>query len=401
MFIARQPIFNKSLKVYGYELLFRSNRGSKSFGKASATKATATIVGGLFEFGIEEIVDGTRAFVNFDYDFILSDSIELISPEILVIEVLEDVKVDAKLVKRLEDLRNKGYKIALDDFVEDYNSYPIVPIAHIIKYDILETPLDDIKFEVNEGLRQNKILLAEKIETEKEFLKAKNMGFNLFQGYFFNKPSIISKANNKKSTMSQYIRIIDELKKEEPSYQALAEMIETDVNLAYRLMRIISNRPNEDLVYSIKKALVYMGFKEIDRWINILMLQDLAVRKPKELMKLSLVRSKFSEYISSNSKYKRRKLEVAMMCLFSNIDGILDQTMEESLHGMPLTDDIKKALINKEGVLMPIFELITEYEKGNWDKVRFISNEIEMDYEKLFKGYIKSIKWTNKILAML
>lgn len=397
MFIARQPIFNSLLKVYGYELLYRDTEKSTEFGNVSASKATAGVLGGLFEVGIEKIVDGGKAFVNCDYEFLVSDLIELIDPTKLIIEVLEDIKVDEKLIERLQELKKKGYKIALDDFVEEYDTYPIVPMADIIKYDIIATPLDSIKREVDIALCENKILLAEKIERKEEYEKAKAMGFNLFQGYFFSKPSIISKQNDKKTTKLHYARLISELKKPEPSYQNLAEIIETDVNLAYRLLRMIKNRQTDDIVDSIKRALIFMGFKEIERWINILMLQDLSIDKPMELTKLALTRSKLGEIIADRSKFKSRRYEVSMMCLFSTLDAILDQPMEKTLEGIEISKSIKQALIYKKGEIRPILNLILAYERGDWAKVQVKALEIEIDKNKLCELYLQALKWSKEI----
>lgn len=401
MYIARQPIFNKEMDIYGYELLYRSNFNSSSFGEANPTNATATILSDLFETGIDQIVDGTKAFINFDYDFILSDTIELIDPNSLVIEVLENVIVDHKLYERLRELKALGYRIALDDFAENYDEYQLVSIADIIKYDIILTPLDTIGTEIKKAREQKKIILAEKIETEEEFLKAKQMGFLLFQGYFFSKPSIISKANNKRSTQASYARLINEVKKEEPSYQVLAEVIKTDVNLAYRLMKIISTKHSEELMDSIKKALLYMGFKEIERWVNILMLRELSNEKPIELLKLSLIRTNFGEYIATNSIYKRRKSEVSMMCLFSTLDAMLDMPMKEALSEIAVTDNIKTALIHDNGELSPIWKLIRCYEIGDWENARKISNIIEFDEKRLAQGYLKALKYANDLLARI
>ncbi len=401
MYIARQPIFNKEMDIYGYELLYRSYFNASSFGEANPTNATATILSDLFETGIDQIVDGTKAFINFDYDFILSDTIELIDPNTLVIEVLENVIVDKQLYDRLKDLKAHGYKVALDDFVENYDEYQLVSIADIIKYDIIVTPLDTIGNEIKKAREQKKIILAEKIETEEEFLKAKQMGFHLFQGYFFSKPSIISKANNKKSTQASYARLINEVKKEEPSYQVLAEVIKTDVNLAYRLMKIISTKHSEELMDSIKKALLYMGFKEIERWINILMLRELSNEKPVELLRLSLVRTNFGEYIAANSIYKKRKAEVSMMCLFSTLDAMLDMPMKEALSEIAVTDNIKNALVKEDGELSPIWKLIRYYEVGDWENARVLSIIIDFDEKRLPEGYLKALKYANKILIRL
>ncbi|MGO1651314.1 EAL and HDOD domain-containing protein, partial [Senegalia sp. (in: firmicutes)] len=379
MFIARQPIFNKSLKVYGYELLYRENSDSKIFDSIDSTKATASVLGGLFENGIDDIVGDKKAFINFDYDFLMSDVLELIDPNILVIEVLEEIKADEKIIDRLKYLKNKGYEIALDDFVEKYNDYPLIPLTDIIKYDILATPLNTIKNEVKVALYENKILLAEKVETKEEFLQAKEMGFKLFQGYFFSKPSVISESNNKKTIKTQYIKIISELKKDEPSYQKIAEIIEIDINLSYRLLRITKRRESKNDFESIKKALLYMGLKEIERWINILMMQDLTIKKPKELMKTSLVRSKFCEFIAENSKYKKRKFEASMMGLMSTIDALLDKPMEDAISEISLSEDIKNALVDCKGSLSYIYNLMFSYEKGDWMNVKFYAKKLHID----------------------
>jgi len=403
MFIARQPIFSKTMEVFGYELLFRSGSDSKGFDGVSSSHATASVIGGLFEAGIDQIVDDKRAFINFDASFIGSDLPELIESHRLIIEVLEDVVVDDILIERLKDLKQKGYRIALDDFVEKYEEYPLVPLADIIKFDIMMTPLDSIKKEVIQAIRENKILLAEKIETEAEFKQAKEMGFNLFQGYFFSKPSIVgkSKSSSKATTKTQYGRIISELKKEEPSYQLLAEIIEKDVNLAYRLMRIISTRSGDDLIYSIKRALTYMGLKEIERWINILMIQDLGENKPKELMLLSLVRTKFSETIAVKAKLSKLKHEASMMGLFSTIDAMLDEDMQHALDGISLPKTIIDSLVLKEGVLMPIFNLVNAYEKGEWALAESCAYHMNLSEDALFDAYMDAVKWARETVRLM
>ncbi|TCL57214.1 EAL and modified HD-GYP domain-containing signal transduction protein [Kineothrix alysoides] len=399
MFIARQPIFNKAMKIYGYELLFRSDSSAVSFGNASSVSATATVIGGLFEQGIDQIVGKAKAFVNFDYDFIMSNNIELIEPDTLIIEVLETVEVDAALIDRIKYLKREGYQIALDDFEESYVSYPIVPLADIIKYDIMVTPLDTITSDVKQALSQKKLLLAEKIETEEEFQKAISMGFHLFQGYFFCKPKIVGSSSPKRSSKVQYSMILNELKKEEPSYDTITEIIESDVNLAYRMMRVISHKKGESAFNSIKYALVRMGLIDLERWINILMLQDISQNKPLEIMRLSLVRSRFSEYVAENSIYKERKEEVSMMCLFSTLDVLLDQPMEEALKGMLISNDIFNALVHGKGKLKPFCRLMLSYEQGDWTAVQKYAQIIEIDTEILYKGYLESIQWSSKILT--
>lgn len=402
MYIARQPIFLTNKKVYGYELLFRGSKESTGFDGASATKATASVMANLFESGIDAIVEGKKAFINFNRELLMSDLLELLSKDQLVVEVLEHVKVDELLIMRMKTLHERGYEIALDDFVETYEDYPLVPFAKIIKFDIVETPLDTLEDAVAKALGDRKILLAEKIETEEDFQRAKAMGFHLFQGYFFSKPTIVGRKNETKTTSeTQYIRIMQELKKEEPSYQILAEIIEKDVNLSYRLMRVISGRVGDDLIYSIKRALTYMGLSELERWVKVLMLQELGVDKPKELMRLSLVRSKLSELIATASNLKKAKYEASMLGLFSAIDAILDTDMEEAVKDLSISPLVITALLNQQGALLVIRQLIDAYENGQWQKIDVLAKEIHMDKEVIFQHYLASVKWAKEVMEVI
>lgn len=395
MFIARQPIFNSSMGVYGYELLYRDSETAETFEDTSAKEATSEGLGSLFEVGIDNITDGTRAFINFDQEFLLSKSIEMIQPDMLVIDVLEDVKIDETLMERLSELKAKGYRIAVADFVEDYDNYPL--ISDIVKFDIMATPLISIQNEIKSAIRQGKTILAEKIETKEEYQLAKEMGFNLFQGYFFRNPSGVVESNNKKSIKMNYIRILSELREEEPSYDKISEIIESDVNLAYRLLRIIKNSKSEDTFHSIKKSLLFMGFKEIERWIQVLMIQDLATDKPLELMNTSLIRSKFGGSLASNSNLKSRYNEIVTMLLFSTLDAILDLPMKNALEGILLSDDIRESLINEKGELRPILDIVLAYEKGEWEEVDKLSDQLEIEGELIENHYIEALKYCKGI----
>ncbi|MBF7096803.1 EAL and HDOD domain-containing protein [Alkalibacter mobilis] len=402
MYIARQPIFKTNKDVYGYELLFRLERDSSGFGGATETQATASIITSLFESGIETIVENKRAFINFNRELLELDLVELLDKNRLVIEVLENVELDPLLIERIQCLSNNGYEIALDDFVESYEEYPLVKYADIIKHDIIATPLETIEISVEKALKDRKILLAEKIETEEEFLKAKEMGFKLFQGYFFSKPSVVGQKNETITTTKiQYLRILQELDYEEPSYQKLAEIIEMDVNLAYRLLRVVSARVGDDLIYSIKRALTFMGLKELERWIKVLMIQELGVNKPKELVRISLIRSKLSELIALSSNLKKSKHEAAIMGLFSTIDAILDMDMEDALKDITLSPKVSNALVLSQGELSIIKKIIEAYEIGEWSEIDSLAKEINIEQNAIYDHYLESVKWSKEIMDMI
>lgn len=396
MYIARQPIFDREMNVYAYELLYRSSIDSVQFGNTSMTAATATVLAGLFEDGIEIITGNKKAFVNFDEEILLADHSFDMDPGKIVIEVLEGVKSSEKLISRLNEIRKKGYWIALDDFEEDYDNFPLVKQAHIIKYDLMKTPLDSLTDEVKKALSDKKILLAEKVETQEEFLKAKEMGFHLFQGYFFQKPYIIGKSENKAPSSMQYAMILSELNEEEPSYDKIAKIFESNIDLAYKVIKRAGSKHFEESVTSIKRALTYMGLKELKFWVSILMIKEVSSDKPPELVRISLIRAKFADLLSQTKVFDTQASEAFMLGMFSVIDALLDKKMEDIVKDMPFSEELKKALLGKGGKLNELLDFIKEYEHGNFEKD---SKDIMIDSRNLnivSKLYFEALRWANK-----
>jgi EAL and modified HD-GYP domain-containing signal transduction protein len=399
MFIARQPIFNAQLEVYGYELLFRLNSQSTQFGGVSSQGATAMVITGLFESGLENLIEDKIAFINFDEIFIHSEAVELIKPNRMIVEMLENIEVSNNLMERLTAIKAMGYSIALDDFAQTYQTYPLTPLADIIKYDIMVTPLDSIVDDVPTGLAQGKTLLAEKVETRDEFEKAKEMGFTLFQGYFFSKPRIAGRSFRATPTQIQYLKLMTEIHADEPSFDQLSELIEQDVTLTYRLLRLASFRAGSELINSIKFALSYIGLREFERWISILMIHDLSKDKPTELIKISLIRTRFAESLAKRAGMSEQEHDAALMGLFSILDAILDQPMNVVLAGIALPQSILDVLIKEQGILLPIYELMLAYEKGDWLLVEAVAEALKIEEYYIYHDYREAIKWANSVIG--
>ena len=398
MYIARQPIFDRNLDVYAYELLFRVEEGAKSYYGISSEIATASVLVGLFENEVERIVDDKYAFVNFDANLIKSNTIELIKPDKLVIELLEDVEIDLELVHRLLKLKQKGYKIALDDFVEDYGEYPLRKMSHIIKFDILESSLDEIYPTVKNALADGKTLLAEKVETMEVFKKAREMGFHLFQGYFFSKPNIVGKTMENNISQSQYLLLLGETKKREPSYSRLEEIISMDPEITYRLLKIASMKSRGKPIDSIRNALNYMGLREMEKWISLLMIQDISRGKPLELLELSLIRNKFSGEIAKRCLLKDYRHEASLMGLFSTIDAMLDKDIHDIIEDLNISENVKVALTKSQGPLAPIKKLYESYELGKWSDTDRIAEELGLKNYQIIEQYLEALEWSKVIV---
>ena len=193
IFVARQPIFDRQQRIYGYELLYRAGMDN-FFNAANPDDATLAVIRNvMLVLGSENLSGGKRVFVNFTKSLLLSETPSFLPKNRSVIEILEDVEVDEELLAVCQDLKNHGYQLALDDFIWEGNEpNPLTEVVHFIKVDFRNTLPQDRKAIAEFFNRKDVELLAEKTETRQEFQEALAMGFSYFQGYFFSKPEIIS-----------------------------------------------------------------------------------------------------------------------------------------------------------------------------------------------------------------
>lgn len=402
MYIARQPILNANLDVYGYELLYRDTIDAVCFNSISSIKATASVIESLFESGIENIVGKHAAFINFDHSILENSLIDLLDKSKVVLEILESTEINDDLLSKLIELSRSGFRIALDDAEDNSRAHELMDYAQIIKVDLTLVRLEEIKPMVTKFIQSGKVLLAEKVETEAEFIMAKNMGFHLFQGYFFSKPQIIGHKNdNKAAFKTQYVRILNELKQEEPSYSKIAEVIQQDASLTYRFLRIVGSRAKDDLITSIKRAMTFMGLKEIERWIHVLLIQDLGGNKPKELVVMSLVRSKFSELLAIHSHMKKHDQGASLMGLLSMIDVLQDVSMEEALSDLPLAVEITSALVRSEGELSLILRIVKAMEMADWKEVDLVAGWLRIPLKEIGCIHLGALEWADETMLQI
>lgn len=402
MFIARQPIFRRDMNVYGYELLFRLDKFSSAYDQpeSEAGKATAAVLTSLYESGLTNLVEGRLAFVNFDESVLLTDIDGIFESNSIVIELNGDVEITEKLENRLRELKYGGFRLAINN--ADLEKFEhIADIIDIAKLAITDADWEMMPYKVSEFKKYNIFTLAQRIESMEQYELAKDAGFDLFQGYFFAKPYIVgSRSDSFKNTSTVYTRILKELRAEEPSFQKIAEMIRHSVDLNYKLMRMISKRnKRKDVIdiATVRQALAYMGLREVERWINVLMLSDVAKNKPSELIKLSLTRSLFMEQLVIGTAFKNLRYEAFTVGLFSVIEALSDVSLEEALIDVVLPDTVREALVMNRGDLADLLRLVKAYEIGDFEIVNQYVDMLELDTEDLFESYYQAVTDSTEI----
>lgn len=394
VYVARQPIFDINNEVFAYELLYRNNE--KNFFDGSVTSNVATsllLMNSYYTFGIDKLVDQGKAFINFDKHLIDAEIPHILDKTKVVVELLEDIIPDEGFMRAVRKLKNEGYTIAVDDFVEGFEYMEMVELADIIKVDFFENTDEQISSIAKQWSRSDKMLLAEKVETQEIYEWAKGLGYQLFQGYYFSKPSMVSGKKINDSTF-QYVQIIDELNKEEPNYKTISSIIETDANLTYKLLKLVNhNYTASNKINSIQHGLSILGIKAFEKWVSLAMVQDLSVNKPQETIKVSMTRAKFMELVAENSSLKSKSNEMMLVGILSVIDGLLDKEMSEALEELPLADTIKSALLFEDGPYLDSYMMVLSFEKGDFEMAASCSEKLGISSDEVAGYYYQSIEW--------
>jgi c-di-GMP-related signal transduction protein len=278
------------------------------------------------------------------------------------------------VVEEVASLKSAGYTIALDDFVFAKGMESLVALADIIKIDVRLTPLPTILKTLRYLSRFKIKLLAEKVETSDEYEKANKLGFHYFQGYFFNKPEkvLIKELSSLKITL---FSLLAEIARKQTTLERLHLIISKDLAISYKLLRFLNSAYFYRLekVKSVKHAIAFLGEKELRRFLILVIVSELAMEKPSELVRHSLLRAKFCELLARKSIFAEYDLEVFMVGMFSFMDAMLDIEMGSVMEKLPVSDEVKDALVYQTGILAPFLEAviatkekIINFSQKNW-----------------------------------
>ena len=403
--LARQPIFDRNQNVFGYELLYRGimPRDCESF---DGDRATSEVIINSFQvMGIEHVTTGKKAFINFTKNLICEEIPQFLEKEKVIIEILENVEVDEAVIQACESLKNKGYILALDDFIFENLQMvnPLLPYVDIIKVDFLGTEFCGVKKNILKVLAsRNKKFLAEKVESHEQYELALSLGFTYFQGYFFEKPYVMM-GKDIESYKTSYLQMLAEINTSQ-DFDKLAEIVCHDVGLSYKLMRLV-NSPFYSRGNTIKTphhALMMLGLQEVRKWVTLLMLREVGKDKPDEIMRISLQRGKFCELLAEDIHMKDRKGEAFLLGLFSTLDAMLDQPLEEVVAHLPFEKDLKEAY--NEGSHSPFASLLRvarHYEKGTWEFCEEDSLVLKLTPRHINQRHMEAVLWADSVMATI
>lgn len=397
VYVARQPILNRTGQVFGYELLYRAGATSVSCEVPTDLAASRVLSDAVLNLGLETLTSGRKAFMNCSRTLLLSGHATLLPPKAVVIEVLETVEVDDAIIQMCRALRGKGYSVALDDFVPGSQAEALLPYANFVKVDVLSTTRDEW-VDIRRRMPSAVTLLAEKVESAEIYEDLKGIGYHLFQGYYFCKPKMF-RAGALSGQRMAYARLLMALNDENVTIAQVEELIKHDASLVYRVLRCINSAAYgiRRQIQSIRQAVVLLGLDQVRKWASVWALAGLNEGASAELVTVAILRARACELLAQVTTSREEASEYFLLGLCSLLDVILQRPMEEAIAELPLSDTLKRALVGEQNTARHVLDAVVAYERGQWDDAVAHSDRAGIGPDKLPVAYADALRWAHEM----
>ena len=398
IFIGRQPIFDRDLNLFAYELLYRNSEENSATVTDQSQSTSEVIINLVTNFGFDVVTGGHTAFINLSKDFLTGKKPLPLPHDKVVLEVLEDIIVDQELIDGLKKLSGENYTIALDDFVYSEEWEPVLPLVDYIKVEIPLLSNDEIKSHVAQLRKYDVKLLAEKVETEAEYDFLHECGFDYFQGYFLARPKVLSGKAIPPNKLTM-ILLLSDLNNTAIEIDKLTETISNDVSLCYKILRYINSAhyalPRN--VSSIREAITYVGMNELRRWASLITMSNLSAQSTQasEMMQQTIIRANMCEQIAEHRGVSDTEVYFSVG-LLSTLDALLGLPMEEILTTLPLSDEMLEALVSYDGDVGKVLKCAVAYENADWEE----ANRIDLSATQLRDCFFNALSRSNNSLSM-
>lgn len=399
-FIARQPILDSGKSVFAYELLFRDGKNGSY--PIHDEKKSQYIAEQFHPLGLDDICGEKSSFITFSSDTLISRFPTTLNPDRVIVELADPTDNTVALFEACQHIKQMGFKLAIDDPMMVGTQHDIFPLIDIVKVDVSKTRFDTIEKQISRYHDANVKLVAEQVNTQDNFSVCVDLGFDLFQGYFFSQPE----ARILRELPASKMNVVDLMgESSNPSFDVkrISEIIERDATLSFLLLKFINNPTinKRHKITSLKHALNYMGEVEIKKFIALLSLTSLGDEKPLEIIHMSLVRAKFFDLLAERRGLKNNPPIAFLVGLFSLLEGLLDQSMTDIVKQLPLSNEVNDALLGKNIEMNNYMTLVRSLESALWLNVIKQAKILNIDQKQLHVLYNQAIVWGNGVRSAI
>ena len=402
-FLGRQPILDRNQEIVGYELLFRSADIDHAIFESYSHASSNVISHALASFGIQEVLGGKFGFINVHIGLLLSEILELLPVGQSVLELLEMIQLDDQVITRCRELKEMGFVLALDDHEFDISNAEIYHVVDIIKIDILLTDTDALPDIVRQLRKYPVKLLAEKVETVEQFQTCYDLGFDLFQGYYFARPVVLNRTKIDVSGMA-LLKLLQQL-----TMDASVEMIEAtfkeNPGLSYNLLTLVNSVALgiREKIKTLRHAILLLGMNQLRRWTQLSLFaghDSRGINHP--LLEMAAVRGRFMEVIVKQlaGQYATdEQAEAAFMVgILSLLDVLFETPMETIISSLNLNEDVGAALLKREGQLGEMLRLTEKLEVADFDAVTALLDTCGVTLDQILAAQLEAFNWRSSII---
>jgi c-di-GMP phosphodiesterase len=398
-FIGRQPILNRQQEIIGYELLFRLNKEAVTADFSSDMQAgTNVLVNTLSNMGTDWLVGNKLAFINVAESMLESNFLELLHPERVILEVVETTEATPQLLARVQELKTLGFSIALDDFVLTPQTAPFLEFADYIKLDIQLLGMAQVPALSKELRCSAALQVAEKVETKDEFKQCMDLGFELFQGYYFAHPETLA-AKVINPSYANILNLLNMLRNN-AELKEIENALKRDVALSFKLLRYI-NSVGFGLsceIQSFRHAVTILGYQKLYRWLTLLLVTAGADSgSPPALLKTAITRGRLVELLGSHLLDGQDRDNLFIVGIFSLLDVLLDMPMDRILETLILPENVTDALMTRTGIYGPFLALAEACEDPGMSEVPFLCEQLQLTPEMLNRAHVQALKWVEEL----
>jgi EAL and modified HD-GYP domain-containing signal transduction protein len=391
--VARQPIVNSDKTLFAYELLYREGANNAFPDASNAHQATLRLLAEQYLSFQQKHLERHLGFVNFDEKSLLENVPMDFCKDEFVIEILESCEPTQALYDAVHALKQRGYMLALDDYQPASEWERFYPLVDYIKLDIQAIPLSDCAALIRNVKQPHILFLAEKVETHDEFQQAKDIGFSLFQGYFFQKPEMMESKKLSASAMDIF-KLSSLVAAREINYLKINQIIARNPALSLQLLKFVNNdsRINQP-IKNLQQALAYLGDERIRKYVTYTALAALAPSKPDVLLTSILHRARFMENISRHLSFPECQ-ESAYLCgMLSLMGGLLDMSLEAILNSLAVDEVISQALLNRSGPTGHLLTVVEAVEHSNWEQLHEVSKVLQVNEGTIMQSLEEAHCW--------
>jgi EAL and modified HD-GYP domain-containing signal transduction protein len=396
-YVARQPILNAGGKVFGYELLYRGAAADASCQEVHDIAAARVLNDAVLTLGLETLTGGKRAFINMTRHLLLSDFATVLPHNAVVLEVLENVAVDAEVTEACQRLRGLGYAIALDDYTPGGAADALLPFARYVKVDVLATTARD-RQRMRDMLPSGIMLVADKVESGEMFEELRRESYQLFQGYYFCRPTTFA-AGAMTARHIAYSRLLAALSRPDVTVAMVEDLIKHEASLTFRVLRCINSAAFaiRREIRSIRQALVLLGLDQVRKWALVWGLAGLNTGTTPELVTVAILRARSCELVGQDLMARDEAAEFFLLGLCSVLDAMLGRPMDKVIEELPLSETVRAALMGDQNTARLVLDAVIAYERGRWDEATDLALRAGTSPDRLGVAYAGALRWAREL----